>query len=125
MDTNIKLSAIGTGREIEFDSPGLVTLLICYTQETEAGAEPLEMTVREQFPDVSKLLVAHLIDLHKLPGMFRKVAENTLESEYKKAVAALDSGQDPEDHVVILADWDGAAVQASDFPKSTKNSGWP
>ncbi len=111
-ESNIKLSAVGSGREIDFDSPGLVTLLICYAQQTEAGAEPLELALREHHPDISKLLVAHLIDLHKLPGLFRKAAEVTLDSEYKKAVAALDPGQPAADHVVILADWDGAAVQA-------------
>ena len=87
-------------------------LLICYAQETEAGAEPLEIAVRQQYPDVSKLLVAHLIDLQKLPGLFRKVAEATLDAEYEKAVSALERGQNPEDHVVILVDWDGGAVQA-------------
>lgn len=111
-DTKIKLTAIGTGREIDFSSPGLLTLLICYAQQTEVGAEPLEMAVREHFPEVSKLLVAHLIDLQKLPSLFRKVAENTLETEFKKAAATLEPGQDANDHVVILADWDGAAVQA-------------
>ena len=112
MNSNIKLSAVGTQREIDFDSPGVVTLLVCYAQDTEAGAEPLETAVRERYPDPSKLLIAHLIDLQKLPGLFRKIAETTLDSEYKKAVAALEPGQDADDHVVILADFSGAAVKS-------------
>ena len=40
-------------------------------------------------PDAQDVLIVDVVDLRKLPGMFRKVAEGVLSAEHKKAVEAL------------------------------------
>ena len=97
------------------DRPGTTTLLICMNQETQKAAEAVEEAVRARWPLASDLLVAYVIDLRSVPGMFRKLAENMLASEYRKAIEALPAGQLPQDYVVVLPDWNGEAIQALGF----------
>src|SRR5262245_29164885 len=108
----ITLTAVGSGREVALNAPCQTTLLICFAQETQAGTEAIEKAARARWPNAKDLLVAYLVDLHKVPGIFRKVAEGILNGEHKKAVAALPPDSDPYDEVVILPDWAGAVAKA-------------
>jgi hypothetical protein len=119
----ITLTAEGSGRELRFDRPGTTTLLICMTQESQQAAEAIEEAARARWPLASDLLIAYVIDLRSVPGLFRKVAENILASEYSKAVEALNTDQVPEDYVVLLPDWQGEAIQALGFDGGTHAPG--
>jgi hypothetical protein len=96
-------------------------VFLCFAQATQGEADPIEAAIRAKYP-ASDVLVAHVVDLHTLPGMLRGMAERILQTEYEKAVAALPSfeglrmsGETAEDYVVILPDWDGAFVKALGF----------
>ena len=115
----LALSAEGSGRELHFARPGTTTLLICTTQETQKAAEAIEDAARTRWPLASDLLIAYVIDLRSVPGLFRKIAENVLASEYRRAVETLPAGQPPEDYVVLLPDWRGDAIQALGFEGSS------
>ncbi len=108
---DLTLTAIGTGKTVTLNAPGVTTVLICFTQETQRGADAVEAAVHEVYPRASRVLVAHVVDLNKVPRIFHKIAETMLDGEFKKAVAALAPGVPPERYVVILPDWDGAAVK--------------
>jgi hypothetical protein len=95
-------------------------VLICLAQETEKDAATVEDAVRQRFPDAKDVLVVDVIDLRTVPGMFRKIAEGMLASEHKKAVAALPDGLDPNDHVIMLADWQGDVAHAFNLPEPSK-----
>jgi hypothetical protein len=77
--------------------------------------------LRERFPSASDVLVADVVDLRGVPGMFRKIAEGMLASEHKKAVAALRDGRDPQDYVIILPDWQGDVAKAFNLPEPSKS----
>ncbi len=64
-----------------------------------------------------------MIDLHKIPGLLRKVAEGVLANEHKKAVEGLPHGAPAHDYVVMLPDWQGAAVKALGLEDATKALG--
>jgi hypothetical protein len=98
-------------------------VLICIAQETEKDAAKIEDAVRELYPRAADVLVAHVIDLHKVPSLFRKVAEGVLASEYKKAVEALREGQEPADYVVMLPDWQGEFAPAFNLPDPSAQIG--
>jgi hypothetical protein len=89
--------------------------MLCYAQATQDGAEAVEVAIRERYPDAKSLIVAHVIDLHTVPGLFRGVAEGIMKSEFEKAARELPEGELPYDHVIILPDWDGAFVKALAF----------
>ncbi|HLF80091.1 MAG TPA: hypothetical protein VJB57_21635 [Dehalococcoidia bacterium] len=118
----ITLTAVGSGREIVLDRPGTALVVICLAQETQKDAEAIELAVRARWPSASDVLVVHVIDLRKVPGIFRSMAENLLASEHKKAVAELpeDQAPAPDDYVVILPDWEGAVANALGLQEPAK-----
>ena len=109
---DITLTAYGSEREIPLRRPGLVTVLTCFAQETEAGAAPIEALVRRRWPKATEVLVVDIVDLRKVPRMFRRIAESVLASEHKKAVEALATGLSAFDYVVVVADWQGEVAKA-------------
>ena len=117
------LEAIGSGRKVDLSAPGRSVLLICFAQETQDGIEEVEAAARRRFATADELLVGHVIDLHKVPGLLRKVAEGVLAGEHRKAVEALPAGQEPDDYVVILPDWDGAGVRRLGLEDATQALG--
>lgn len=121
---DITLTAVGSGRTLSLAAPGIMTVLICFAQETEAGIQPIEDAVRERWPSAADVLVAHAVDLRKVLSMFRRIAEGILAKEYQKAVEALPAGQDPHDYVVILPDWQGTVAPALGLEDPTKQLGW-
>jgi hypothetical protein len=119
----LTLTAIGSGRQLDLAATGVRTLLICFGQETQAGTEAVEAVARGRFPTAAELLVGHVVDLHKIPSILRKVAEGVLSGEHKKAVAELEAGKAPEEYVVIFPDWDGSTVTALGLEDATKAIG--
>jgi hypothetical protein len=120
----VSLTAVGSRRTVRLDSPGLPLLLICFAQETQAGIEAIEDVVRERWPLASDLLVAHVVDLHKVPSLFRSVAERMLAAEHSKASDALQPGLLAYDYVVILPDWQGAVAPALGHDDPAARHGW-
>ena len=116
------LEAVGTERVIDIASLDRPAVFICYAEATQHGANAIEAAVRERY-DASRVLVAHVIDLHTVPRMFHAVARNILNAEYEKAVAALPPGETADDYVIILPDWDGAFVTATGLEDVTKRLG--
>jgi hypothetical protein len=120
---DISLTAVGSGRQVKLGGTAIPALFICFSQETQAGTERIENAARRVYPKASELLVAHVIDLHKIPGLLRKVAEGVLSSEHKKAMEQVPEGLNRDDYVVILPDWDGSAVKALGLEDATKAAG--
>jgi hypothetical protein len=108
------ITAVGTGRVVDVANLDRPAAFLCFAQATQHEADPIEAAIRAQYT-ASQVLVAHVVDLHGVPGMLRGMAERILQSEYEKAVAALPAGEAAEDYVVILPDWDGAFVKAMGF----------
>jgi hypothetical protein len=106
---------------VDFADLGSPAVMLCYAQATQDEAEPIESAIRRRYPDATSLIVAHVIDLHTVPGLFRGVAEGIMEGESEKAVRELPEGESPYDHVIILPDWDGAFIRAIDFGEDVSN----
>jgi hypothetical protein len=111
MPTFPALTAIGTSRTVDVNSLPVPAVLICFAQATEKGAAAVEAAVRARFT-AKEVLVGHVVDLHSVSKLFRGVAENILNGEFKKAVEELPANETAEDFVVILPDWDGTFVRA-------------
>ena len=123
MMTHPILTAVGTDRLIDPNSIDAPLVLICYAQATQAAGEAIEAAIRGAYPDAQQVVVAHVIDLHGVPRMFRGVAEGILRNEYAKAVEALTEGQMPYDYTIILPDWDGAAITSLGLANVDKHAG--
>jgi len=88
-------------------------VMLCYAQSTQDAALPLEASFRARYSEPGAVLIAHVIDLHGVPSMFRGIAEGIMRGEFDKAVRELEPGQESFDHVIILPDWDGAFVAST------------
>jgi len=116
------LEAVGTRRTLDVAALDRPAVFICYTESTQHGANAIEAAVRERYA-ASRVLVAHVIDLHTVPSLFHGVARGILNSEYEKAVAELPPGETAEDYVIILPDWDAAFVKALGLEDVSKQLG--
>ncbi len=112
---SIVLTAAVSKREFRYSEPGTTSLLICLTQETQKEAEAVEEAVRARWPLASDLLVVYVIDLRKVPGIFRGMAEHVMDKEYEKSLDVLTPEQDPVDYVIIMPDWQGETAKALDL----------
>ncbi len=117
-----RLEAVGTQRVIDVSALDRPAVLICYAEATQNGAEAIETIVRERYAAL-EVLIAHVIDLHTVPSLFRGVARNILNAEYEKAVAALPAGETEQDYVIILPDWDATFVTATGLEDVAKQLG--
>jgi len=97
--------------------------MLCYAQATQDAALPLEAAIRTRHPDAATVLIAHVIDLHSVPSMFRGIAEGIMRGEFDKAVRDLEPGQEAFDHVIILPDWDGSFVASTGLTDAGKHLG--
>jgi len=119
----ITLQAIVSKRKIAFDAVESPTLLVCVNQESSGSADAVVEQVRAAYPDVNDLVVANVADLRSFPKLLRKVAETIMNSRYNDAAKRIEPPARPEDRIVILPDWDGAAVQALGFTDVSKQIG--
>jgi len=114
------ITAIKSGRVVDLQNPGVVTLMLCMAQETQDDADEVEMAVRQLWPHASDVSVINVIDLRKVPGIFHKIAEGIMGSEYDKAAKLLEPEQDAPDYVVILPDWHGDVAKTLDLDDVSK-----
>jgi hypothetical protein len=122
IDGSLSLTAVGHGRTLDLSAPGVCTVLICLAQETQGDTAGVEAAVRQRWPSATDVLVAYVVDLRKVPSLFRKVAEGMLASEYKKAVEALEPGQDAWEYTMILPDWKAEVATALGLEDPSKRA---
>lgn len=109
------LTAAVSGREIDFASPGLPTVLVFHDQDSVKAGVAAVIAVRSEHEDAASVTVANVVDLQSVPKLFRKFAETSMRKSYARAEEGLSEGKRAEDYVVILADWDGSATQGFGF----------
>jgi hypothetical protein len=119
----VTLTAIGSKRKIDLRRTGTLTLLVCHGQETADEATQVHTAVRERYPLSSTLLAASLVNLKIVPRMFRGIAETAIRKAYQDATLKLKDGQQPEEYIVILPDWDGGVTTSLDLRNTTSAAG--
>ena len=110
----LPLRSVGTERAIDVTKMDRPAVFLCFAQATQNDAPPIEAAIRARYR-AAAVLIGDVVDLHRVPGMLRGLAERILRSEYEKAVAALPQGETPADYVVLLPDWDGTFVKSLGF----------
>ena len=106
----VTLTAIGSKRKIDLRQTGIITLLVCHGQESAAEATQVHTAIRQRYPLSSTLLAASLVNLKIVPKMFRGITETVIRKAYQEATTKLEEGQQPEEYIVILPDWDGSVT---------------
>lgn len=109
----INLKAIASGRFFRLeDHRGRPVILLFVDHNTGYKTREVVIAIRRRYPDFAEVPIATVVDLHVVPKLFQRVAEQFMESAYRKAAAEVPPGFDPADHLVLLPDWSGTITRA-------------
>ncbi len=118
----VTLKAAGSGREVKLNAIGNRSVLIFHTADTAEDAERINQAVRavDEYQSCRAVTIANVVDLHSVPKLFRSFAEKSMRESFEKASKSIPQGQDPQDYVIILPDWDGKASQSFGLRDTSK-----
>jgi all-trans-retinol 13,14-reductase len=116
------MKAIGSGRELILNSIGKRSVLLFHTADTAEDAERINQAVRavDVYQACTFITIANIVDLHSVPKLFRGFAEKSMRESFDKASKSIPQGQDPQDYVIILPDWDGKATKCFGLGDTSK-----
>ncbi|HUR25364.1 MAG TPA: hypothetical protein VM327_05035 [Candidatus Thermoplasmatota archaeon] len=104
-----------SGREV---SPaafkGRRAVLVVHGSKSTDAAKDVSKALRAKHKP-SEVFSASIVDLRAFGGLWKKVAEAQVKSNYEKMagkVKEAQPGEDPADWVVICPDWDGSVGQS-------------
>ena len=108
-------TAAVSGREV---SPaafkGRKAVLVVHGSKSTDAAKDVSKALRAKHKP-SEVFSASIVDLRSFGGLWKKVAEAQVKSNYEKMsgkVKEAQPGEDPADWVVICPDWDGSVGKA-------------
>jgi hypothetical protein len=118
----VTLKASGSGREVTLNTIGKRSVLIFHTADTAEDAERINQTIRavDEYQPCESVAIINIVDLHSVPKLFRSFAEKSMRESYDKASKSIPQGQNPQDYVIILPDWDGKATQGFSLGDTSK-----
>lgn len=110
---DFKLQAAVSGREV---SPatlrGKRAVLVLHGVKTQEAPKEVGKAVRARHPGPD-VVVANVVNLKSMAGMWKRVAEAQIKSTYERMAARIqekEPGRDPTELVLILPDWDNAVA---------------
>ncbi|MBK8618231.1 MAG: NAD(P)/FAD-dependent oxidoreductase [Anaerolineales bacterium] len=118
----VTLKAAGSGREVTLNSIGKRSILLFHTADTSEDAERINKAVRavDEYQACTSITIANVVDLHSVPKLFRGFAEKSMRDSFEKASKSIPQGQDPQDYVIILPDWDGKTTKGFGLGDTSK-----
>ncbi|MFN8382033.1 MAG: NAD(P)/FAD-dependent oxidoreductase [Anaerolineales bacterium] len=116
------IKAIGSGREVTLNTFGKPAVLLFHTAETAEGAQRINQAIRavQEYTACSSIAIANVVDLHSVPKLFRGFAEKSMHESFENASKTVPQGQDPQDYVIILPDWDGKTTKGFGLGDTSK-----
>lgn len=107
-------------RPIDLNVAAGELLLLFHSYQTAPIAARLIRAVREQYPSPDQVLVVSVADMRIVPRLLRGTARRIIKNAYQEASQQVPTGQDPADHIIILADWSGALFKAYQVPSTSR-----
>lgn len=113
-----RLEAAVSGKTIT-SRMGTRLVLVFHGPKTQEAPKQVGKAVRSAHPDASDVLVANVVNLKAMGGIWQKVARAQINSTYERMAGKISAG-DPADYVVICPDWDNAVAPAFGVTDSDK-----
>ncbi len=107
-------------RPIDLNAAAGELLLLFHSYQTAPIAARLTRAVREHYPSPDQVLVVSVADMRIVPRLLRGTARRIIKNAYQEASQQVPAGQDPADHIIILADWSGALFKAYQVPPTSR-----
>jgi prolycopene isomerase len=118
----VTIKASGSGREVTLNAIGKRSVLIFHTADTSEDAERINQAIRAvaEYQACESVTIINVVDLRSVPKLFRSFAEKSMRESYDKASKSIPQGQNTQDYVIILPDWDGKATQGFGLGDTSK-----
>ncbi len=118
----VTLKAAGSNREVTLNAIGRRSVLLFHTADTSEDAERINQAIRavDEYQTCQSVTIANVVDLHSVPKLFRGFAEKSMRESYDKASKSIPQGQDSQNYIIILPDWDGKATQGFGLGDTSK-----
>ena len=108
-----KQKAIGSGREVSPHAmAGRPLVLVFVNEASQRIGRGLFKAMRDQYPSVSQVWLATVVDLQGVPVILKGMAESEMKKQYEKLAGRLPPEDDPTEYVVIVPDWKGEILKA-------------
>ena len=95
-------------------------LLIFHSYQTALVAARITRAVREHYHTPHQALIVSVAFMRVVPRLLRGTAKAIIKNAYTEAARQVPAGQDPADHIIILADWSGALFRAYRVPPTSQ-----
>ena len=118
----VTFKAAGSGRQVTLNAIGKRSVLLFHTADTSEDAERINKAVRavDEYQACTSITIANVVDLHSVPKLFHSFAEKSMRDSFDKASRSIPKGQDPQDYVIILPDWDGKTTKGFGLGDTSK-----
>jgi hypothetical protein len=118
---HFSLTAEVSKRLISLQSANHLLLLVFHSYQTAPIVGEVIRAVRDAYPNPDQVLVVGIADLRVVPRILRSTAKVYIKNAYNEAVKEVPPGQDPEEHIIILPDWNGSIFEAYEVPSTSKH----
>ena len=118
----VTLKAAGSGREVTLNAIGKRSVLIFHTADTSEDAERINQAIRAvaEYQACESVTIINVVDLRSVPKLFRSFAEKSMRESYDKASKSIPQGEDPQNYIIILPDWDGKVTKGFGLGDTSK-----
>lgn len=104
-------AAAVTAREVSNAAlAGRRAVLVLHGPRTSDTPKAVGKAVRAQFPKASDVVVANVVNLKSMAGLWKKVADAQIKATYEKMATKL--GDEAPDYVLICPDYENAVAEA-------------
>jgi hypothetical protein len=119
---SFRLTAVYTNRPITPAQYRSRPVLLTFSDhQTAYSTQTLVKGVRRQYDDPRQLMILNVVDMRAVPRLMRGVARRIMDRLYEQVAKEIPAQYDPQDHLIILPDWDGAACQAYRVPDISRH----
>lgn len=116
------LEAEVSERPVNLQSVDGPLLLVFHSYQTASTVAEVIRSVRQKYPLPEQTMIASVADMRVVPRLLRGTAKAFIKNAYNEASREMPAGQDPADHIVILADWEGALFDAYQVPRTDRQA---
>ena len=94
---------------------GRPVVLIFHGRDNQDAARAVVQTVRNTYTHAASVVTVNIVDVSMFPRTMRRLVRSDLDKAFDHEVANLPGDRDPESHIVIVADHNGALTRSWGF----------
>lgn len=117
-----KVRAGVSDREVSPEAlAGRRAVLVLHGPRTTDAPKAVGKAVRKEHPLADDVVVANIVNLRSMAGLWKKVADAQIKATYEKMAGKITAG-DPADYVILCPDYDDSVAPAFGLEDTNKEA---